>query len=55
MMNNLLDRARDALEEGEQMMIQLLAADGKMKFYERFGFRDKKEVVDAGMYMWLKK
>lgn len=55
MMNNLLDRARDALEEGEQMMIQLLAADGKMKFYERFGFKDKKEVVDAGMYMWLKK
>lgn len=55
MINNLIERARDSLEEGEQMMIQLLAADGKLDFYKKFGFKDKPEVVEAGMYMWLKK
>lgn len=55
MINNLIERAKDSLEEGEQMMIQLLAADGKLEFYQKFGFKDKPEVVEAGMYMWLKK
>lgn len=55
MINNLLDRAKETLEDDEAMMIQLLAADGKMNFYKQFGFKDKKEVVEAGMYMWLKK
>lgn len=55
MIENLLFRAKETLEEGEAMMIQLLAADGKMEFYKKFGFKDKKEVVEAGMYMWLNK
>lgn len=55
MINNLLDRAKTTLEEDEAMMIQLLSADGKINFYKKFGFKDKKEVVEAGMYMWLKK
>jgi len=55
MINNLLDRAKETLEDGEAMMIQLLAADGKLNFYKQFGFKDKKEVVEAGMYMWLTK
>ena len=55
MINNLLDRAKGTLEDSESMMIQLLSADGKVNFYKQFGFKDKKEVVDAGMYMWLKK
>lgn len=55
LMNNLLDRALNTLEEDETMMIQLLAASGKKNFYEKFGFKDKPEAVEAGMYMWLKK
>lgn len=55
MINNLLERAKDTLEDGEAMMIQLLAADGKVKFYEKFGFKDRKDVCEAGMYQWLKK
>ena len=55
MINNLLQRLKSSLQEDEQMMIQLLAADGKKSFYEKFGFKDKKEIVEAGMYMWLKK
>lgn len=55
MMNNLIEQALNSLEAGEQMMIQLLSADGKAKFYEQFGFKNKREVVEAGMYMWLKK
>lgn len=55
LINNLLDRAKSTLEEDESMMIELLSADGKVEFYKKFGFKDKKEVVEAGMYMWLKK
>lgn len=53
MVCNLLEQAKCTLEEGEQMMIQLLAADGKKEFYHKFGFKDRKEVVEAGMYMWI--
>lgn len=53
LIQNLLDRANNRLEEGESMMIQLLSADGKKSFYEKFGFKDKPEVVEAGMYMWM--
>ncbi len=55
MIESLLNRAKESLEEGEAMMIQLLSADGKKAFYEKFGFKDKPSVVEAGMYMWLKK
>ena len=55
LINNLLDRAMNKLEEGESMMIQLLAASGKKHFYEKFGFKDKPQTVEAGMYMWMKK
>ena len=43
------------MEEGESMMIQLLAASNKLKFYEKFGFKVNTSVVEAGMYQWLKK
>lgn len=36
-------------------MIQLLATNGKKTFYEKFGFKDKKEIVETAMYMWIKK
>ncbi len=55
LINNLLERVKSSLEDGEAMMIQLLAAHGKKNFYKQFGFKDKKEVVECGMYMWLEK
>lgn len=55
LINNLLERIKSSLEDGEAMMIQLLAANGKKDFYKRFGFKDKPEVVECGMYLWLKK
>ena len=55
MINNLLDRVKDTLEDGEEMMIQLLSANGTVGFYEKFGFKVKKEVAEEGMYMWFKK
>lgn len=55
MINSLLNRVKDTLEDGKEMMIQLLAANGKVEFYEKFGFKVKKEVAEEGMYMWFKK
>jgi len=55
MIEALINIVKSSLQESEKFMIQLLAADGKKKFYEKFGFKDKKYVVEAGMYMWIKK
>ena len=55
LINNLLERAKSTLQDEEAMMIQLLAANGKKMFYKQFGFKDKAEVVECGMYMWLEK
>lgn len=52
LINSLLNYLRSQLEDGEEMMIQLLSAPGKHSFYNLFGFKVKKEV---GMYMWMKK
>lgn len=51
----LLNKIKEGLLEGEEIMIQLLSAPGKQSFYNLFGFKVKKEVVEDGMYMWLKK
>ena len=55
LIESLLIHIREQLLEGEEMMIQLLSAPGKQKFYSKFGFKVKKEVCEDGMYMWLKK
>lgn len=51
----LLLHIKKDLLDGEEMMVQLLSAPGKQAFYSKFGFKVKKEVVEDGMYMWLKK
>ena len=51
----LVDYLSSNLQEGEELMIQLLAAPGKQSFYSKFGFKVKKEIAEEGMYMWLKK
>lgn len=55
LINNLLENAKATLEEGEAMMIQLLAANGKKIFYKQFGFKDKPKTVECGMYKWIEK
>ena len=55
MIEALINYIKGKLFENEEMMIQLLSAPGKQQFYNRFGFKVKKEVVEDGMYMWLKK
>ncbi len=55
MINRLLERVKANLEEGEEVMIQLLAAPGKVDFYKKFGFKVKLSTAEAGMYMWMKK
>lgn len=54
MINNLLNRIKDSLEPGEEALVELLAAPNKTSFYEKFGFKVKKEVAESGMYTWLK-
>lgn len=55
MIEALINYIKDRLFENEEMMIQLLSAPGKQQFYNKFGFKVKKEVAEDGMYMWLKK
>ncbi len=55
LIESLLDYIKNGLEDGEEVMIQLLSAPGKQSFYSLFGFKVKKEVAEDGMYMWLKK
>ena len=52
---SFLNRIKDSLEPGEESLVELLAAPGKTAFYEKFGFKVKKEVAESGMYAWLKK
>lgn len=55
LIESLLDYIKNGLEDGEEVMIQLLSAPGKQSFYSLFGFKVKREVAEDGMYMWLKK
>lgn len=55
LISSLIDYIKSQLKDGEEVMIQLLSAPGKQEFYSKFGFKVKKEVVEDGMYMWLKK
>lgn len=55
MVTNLLNRIKDSLEPGEESLVELLAAPGKTAFYEKFGFKVKKEVAESGMYTWINK
>lgn len=45
LINSLLDYIRKDLEDGEEMMIQLLSAPGKQLFYESFGFKVKRMLM----------
>lgn len=55
LIESILNYIKKNLENDEEMMIQLLSAPGKQDFYSKFGFKVKKEIVEDGMYMWLRK
>lgn len=55
LIDSLINHIKENLLDGEEMMIQLLSAPGKQRFYSKFGFKVKKEVAEDGMYIWLKK
>lgn len=55
LLQHLVNYLKNNILEDEELMIQLLSAPGKQKFYSKFGFKVKKEVAEDGMYMWLKK
>ena len=46
LIQNIIDRVKENLEEDEQMMIQLLAAPGKKGFYEQFGFSPTDDFIN---------
>lgn len=56
MLGMILQHIKDQLEDGEQVMVFLLAAKGREAFYRPFGFLDRpNDTYGAGMSMWLKK
>lgn len=55
LINKIIDEIKSNLEKDEEFMLQLLYSPGKKEFYEKFGFKEKKEYVESGMYKWVKK
>ena len=53
-MNDLLVRIKQTLKPGYRIMVSLLAAKGKEKFYEKFGFIDRpNDTFGSGMHQWI--
>ena len=53
MINNLIVRIKNQVQPGQKAMITLVAALGKEKFYEKFGFiSHPNESYGSGMYLW---
>ena len=52
-MEELLARIKASLKPGYRVMISLLSAKGKEKFYNKFGFTDRpNENFGCGMHQW---
>lgn len=52
-MEYLLEQIKASLKPGYKVMISLLAAKGKEKFYNKFGFVDRpSEDFGCGMHQW---
>jgi GNAT superfamily N-acetyltransferase len=53
LMEYLLEQIKASLKPGYKVMISLLAAKGKEKFYNKFGFVDRpSEDFGCGMHQW---
>jgi GNAT superfamily N-acetyltransferase len=54
MMNRIMNFLREQLKPGYGIQIDMMAAQGKEGFYERFGFTSRpRENRGAGMDLWL--
>jgi len=53
MINDLIERIKTQVQSGQKVMITLISALRKEKFYEKFGFTSHpNESYGNGMYLW---
>ncbi len=55
LIENLIKQLNETLLENEKMIVELVCTNHNSNFYNKFGFKSKENVVEAGMFMWLKK
>lgn len=54
LIENLFQYMKATIPEGYQVMISIVAAKGKDKFYEKFGFVTRpNETFGPGMHLWM--
>ena len=53
-MEYLMEQIKASMKPGYRVMVSLLAAKGKEKFYNKFGFVDRpNEAFGCGMHQWI--
>ena len=53
-MESLMEQIKASMKPGYRIMISLMAAQGKEKFYNKFGFVDRpNEAFGCGMHQWI--
>ena len=53
-MESLMEQIKASMKPGYRVMVSLLAAKGKEKFYNKFGFVDRpNEAFGCGMHQWI--
>ena len=53
-MESLMEQIKASMKPGYRIMITLMAAQGKEKFYNKFGFVDRpSEFYGCGMHQWI--
>ena len=53
-MESLMEQIKASMKPGYRVMITLMAAQGKEKFYNKFGFVDRpSEFYGCGMHQWI--
>ena len=53
-MESLMEQIKASMKPGYRVMISLMAAQGKEKFYNKFGFVDRpSEFYGCGMHQWI--
>lgn len=54
LIENLFQYMKATIPEGYQVLISIVAAKGKDKFYEKFGFVTRpNETFGPGMHLWM--
>lgn len=56
LLNNVIEYLKASINNNQCLMINLMAAPNKERFYKKFGFIERpNENMGAGMVMWLNK